>query len=76
MVLEVRFRPTGVARVGLDVVESEPGSTIVLEEVPTSGLVSRLPRWITEPVLTLRNALSLQRLRHEIERSGMNPPDA
>jgi hypothetical protein len=49
------------------VVDAGAGATIVLDEVPTSGAVSRLPRWITDPVLTLRNALALQRLRHEIE---------
>jgi uncharacterized protein YndB with AHSA1/START domain len=69
MVLEVRFRPTGVARVTLDVVDAGSATEIVMEETPISGPVSRLPRWFTEPLLSLRNALSLQRLRHEIERT-------
>ena len=68
MVLEVRFRPTGVARVEIRVAPGSAGSTIVLEETPTDGPVSRLPRFIIEPLLTLRNAISLQRLRHEVER--------
>ena len=76
MVLEVRFRPTGVARVSLEVTDTASGSSIVMEEIPTSGAVSRLPRWITEPALTVRNALSLQRLRHEIERAPANEPKA
>jgi uncharacterized protein YndB with AHSA1/START domain len=70
IVLEVRFLPTGTARVELEVADSASGSTITMYEVPVSGLVSRLPRFITEPVLTLRNAVSLQRLRHETERSN------
>ena len=76
MVLEVRFRPTGVAHVSLEVVDASPGSSIVMEEHPVSGFAARLPRWITEPVLKLRNALSLQRLRHEIERAHANEPQA
>jgi uncharacterized protein YndB with AHSA1/START domain len=68
MVLEVRFRPTGVARVEIRVAPGDAGSTIVLEETPTEGPVSRLPRFIVEPLLALRNAISLQRLRHEVER--------
>jgi hypothetical protein len=68
MVLEVRFRPTGVARVDIRVEPAPVGSTIDLEETPTDGPVSRLPRFVIEPLLTLRNAISLQRLRHEVER--------
>jgi uncharacterized protein YndB with AHSA1/START domain len=69
IVLEVRFRPTGVAKVEIRVSAHGSGSTIVLEETPTGGLVSLLPRFITDPLLTVRNALALQRLRHEVERS-------
>jgi hypothetical protein len=70
MVLEVRFRPTGVARVEIAVRGHDEGSEIVLEERPTSGPVSWLPRFVADPVLTLRNAVSLQRLRHEIEQQA------
>lgn len=69
IVLEVRFRPTGVARVHIQVQPNRAGSTIVLDETPTSGPIARLPRFMTEPLLTVRNALALQRLRHEIERT-------
>jgi hypothetical protein len=68
LVLEVRFRPTGVARVTISVNTATDGSVVTLEELPTSGPVSVLPRLITDPVLYLRNAVSLQRLRHEVER--------
>ena len=66
--LEVRFRPTGVAKVDIDVAAERSGSVVTIVESPIGGPISRLPWFITEPLLTLRNALSLQRLRHEIER--------
>src|SRR3954470_21831528 len=65
MVLEVRFRPTGIARVEIDVARDGDGSVVTLVESPTGGPVSALPRIITDPLLFLRNAISLQRLRHE-----------
>jgi uncharacterized protein YndB with AHSA1/START domain len=68
LVLEVRFRPTGIARVHIQVEPNRAGSTIVIEETPSAGPIAHLPRFITEPLLSGRNALALQRLRHEIER--------
>jgi len=67
IVLEVRFRPTGTARVEISVDPVEGGSVVTMEEDPRSGPVSWLPRLVTDPALHLRNALSLQRLRHEVE---------
>ena len=69
LLLEVRFRPTGIAHVDIRVRPNGSGSTIVMEETPTGPPFAFLPRLITDPVLTLRNAISLQRLRHEVERS-------
>jgi hypothetical protein len=68
MLLEVRFRPTGIAHVDIRVLAHGFGSTIILEETPTGGPFAFLPRLITDPLLILRNALSLQRLRNEVER--------
>ena len=68
LVLEVRFRPAGVARVEITAAATPDGSRVTLKEAPTEGPLSHLPRWLTEPVLRARNALSLQRLRHEVER--------
>jgi hypothetical protein len=65
--LEVRFRPTGIAHVDIRVLAEHSGSTIILEETPTGGPFALMPRLITDPLLMLRNALSLQRLRHEVE---------
>ncbi|HLM16836.1 MAG TPA: SRPBCC family protein [Acidimicrobiia bacterium] len=70
IVLEVRFRPTGTARVELVVDGTDGGSTVTMEETPDSGPISWLPRFVTDPLLHVRNAWSLQRLRHEIERRG------
>src|SRR6476469_6191752 len=42
LVLEVRFRPTGIARVELRVTPVQQDSIVVLEETPTDGLASRL----------------------------------
>jgi uncharacterized protein YndB with AHSA1/START domain len=70
MVLEVRFRPTGVARVTISVRPAHDGTELVLEEDPQSGPFAAVPRILTEPLLWARNALSLQRLRHEVERRG------
>jgi uncharacterized protein YndB with AHSA1/START domain len=68
LVLEVRFRPTGVARVEITVAPVAGGSRVTLEETPTDGFLARLPRWLTDPALALRNVVSLQRFRHEVER--------
>jgi uncharacterized protein YndB with AHSA1/START domain len=67
MKLEVRFRPAGVAVVDIQVRPDGEGSEIAIEETPTDGPLARLPRVVTEPVLSLRNALSLWRLRRELE---------
>jgi uncharacterized protein YndB with AHSA1/START domain len=67
IVLEVRFRPTGVARVAIDVQRDGEGSIVTIVESPTTGPVSHLPDFVTDPLLFLRNALALQRLRHEVE---------
>lgn len=74
MSLEVRFRPTGVARVEIRVEPDGRGSRVTIDEVPTSGPLSRLPAFVTGPALKVRNALSLQRLRHEVERRATLTP--
>ncbi len=67
IVLEVRFRPTGIAEVEIDVRREGDGSVVTLAETPTRGPVSHLPRFLTDSLMFVRNALALQRLRHEIE---------
>jgi uncharacterized protein YndB with AHSA1/START domain len=67
IVLEVRFRPTGVATVKIDVVAEDARSRVTIVESPTCGPLAQLPGFITGPLLKLRNAFALQRLRHEVE---------
>jgi uncharacterized protein YndB with AHSA1/START domain len=66
--LEVRFRPTGVARVDITVEAVAGGSQVTMVETPAAGFFAFLPQLLTDPALTFRNALSLQRFRHEVER--------
>ena len=73
LVLEVRFRPTGVARVEIQVDPAPAGSTITMTETPTRGPASWLPRFIVAAMLTIRNTISLRRLRREAERSTEAP---
>jgi uncharacterized protein YndB with AHSA1/START domain len=68
LVLEVRFRPTGVARVELDVVPAEGGSRVTMLETPCAGPITWLPSFVTDPLLSARNGWSLRRLRDEVER--------
>ena len=75
IVLEVRFRPTGTARVELAVDTTDEGAVVTMEETPDSGPVSWLPRIVTDPLLHARNAWSLQRLRHEVEQRPAVSPD-
>jgi Polyketide cyclase / dehydrase and lipid transport len=68
LVLDVRFRPTGTARVQIDVTPTRTGSHVELRETPTDGLAARVPAALVVPALWARNRWSLQRLRHEVER--------
>ena len=68
LVLEVRFRPTGVARVEIDVAQRGETTVVTLREVPTRGPITYLPRLVTEPLLAARNELSLFRLRRVVAR--------
>jgi uncharacterized protein YndB with AHSA1/START domain len=74
LVLEVRFRPTGIARVEIDVERSPTGSTITMTETPVCGPAWAFPSVFVDIVLKVRNAISLQRLRHEIERADEVAP--
>jgi len=74
IVLEVRLRPTGTARVELSADAFDGGTVVTMEETLESGPVRWLPRLVTDPALHARNALSLQRLRHEVERRARPAP--
>jgi nicotinamide-nucleotide amidase len=66
--LEVRFRPVGVAIVDLRLTPVGGGTRVDIEEQPREGPFARIPGLVTEPLLSVRNALSLTRLRDEVER--------
>jgi hypothetical protein len=72
IVLEVRFRPTGTARVELAVDATDDGTVVTMEETPDLRPLSWLPWFVTDPALHARNAWSLPRLRHEVEQR--DPP--
>jgi len=74
LVLEVRFRPSGVARVALHVEPEGGGSRVTMVEELRSGPVSWLPTWVTDPLLGARNRWSLRRLRREVERRDRPAP--
>jgi len=47
---------------------TKPGTLLTIGGAPTRGPVSLLPWFIADPLITFLNAISLQRLRREIER--------
>ena len=67
VVLEVRFRPTGVARVVVRVDGVEDGCDVTMEERVVAGPLARVPGALVDPLLHLRNTLALRRLRGEVE---------
>jgi uncharacterized protein YndB with AHSA1/START domain len=68
LVLRVRFRPAGEATVDIDVEPEGSGSVVHLTETPARGLFARVPRLLTDPLVHVRNELSLRRLRRLVER--------
>jgi uncharacterized protein YndB with AHSA1/START domain len=74
LVLEVRFRPSGVGRVELDVVPADGGSRVIMVEELQSGPVTWLPSFVSDAFLSGRNQWSLRRLRREIERERRRVP--
>ena len=63
LVLRARARPTGVARVTIDLVPSpDGGSDLEMTEVPIAGVARRIDNPVLECLVGLRNGRSLQRL--------------
>jgi hypothetical protein len=65
--LEARGRPAGRAMVHIHVTDCGPRSVVTLTEGPLSGPARWVPSVITAPMLSLRNKLSLRRLRRIAE---------
>jgi uncharacterized protein YndB with AHSA1/START domain len=62
MVLRARARPTGVARVTLDLVPAGGGTEIHMEEHPVSGFAKRVDNPLLDALVVARNRRSLRRL--------------
>ncbi|MFN0092033.1 MAG: SRPBCC domain-containing protein [Acidimicrobiales bacterium] len=70
LVLLVRFRPVGVARVTIELTaQGDEGRTqVTLHETPLEGPAGRLQSPPVDLLYRLRNALSLRRLARLVER--------
>jgi uncharacterized protein YndB with AHSA1/START domain len=67
LVLEVRMRPLLVARVELALAAHGSGTWLTIRETPFGGLLGRFAGPVLEPLLVVRNAESLRRLRRQAE---------
>lgn len=63
LVLEARVRPTGVARVDIELRPEGGGTRIVMREAPVSGPISHLPSAVTDWLIDRRNRRALDRLK-------------
>ncbi len=77
VVLEVRFRPVGVAVVTLDLepVRERRGTRITMTEEPKSGPARTLWSRVVAAAVHVRNALSLRRLARLSERVAARAPE-
>ena len=82
LMLRARARPSGEARVEFFLAETAAGTEVQMHEQATAGPVKLLPGGIVDPILHLRNAETLRRLRYLVERpsrvtdrSGPHGPD-
>jgi hypothetical protein len=62
VVLRARARPTGVARVTVELEPAGAGTEVVLTEEPVSGVAKRLHNPLQDALIHLRNKRSLDRL--------------
>lgn len=67
MVMRAKGWPIGEARVTLDVRRTASGCLVRIQEEPVEGPGSRVPRFLTEPLLYVRNRETLQRLGYLAE---------
>lgn len=76
LVLEARAGPLGTARVTILVEAQAGGSRVTVLEEPMRGVLRTLPRPVLDPLVDVRNRLSLGRLRGLVaERAaGMDRP--
>ena len=70
LVLRVRARPAGSAKVELDLVPRGDGTEVRMNEYPTSGLAKTIDNPVFEATLKARNLEALRRLKREVEEDG------
>jgi hypothetical protein len=66
-VVRAKGWPIGEARVTIDVRERGAGCVVRIQEEPVEGPGSWIPRFLTDPMLYLRNRETLQRLAYLAE---------
>jgi uncharacterized protein YndB with AHSA1/START domain len=71
--LTVRAWPSGEGRVLITLEPEGEGTLVTMEEHPTRGLVTFLPKVLVDPVLDLRNREALARLALLVERARQSP---
>lgn len=69
LVLRARARPTGVARVELDLAERDGGTEVVMTELPIEGPPALLHNPLQDRIIDRRNRESLRRLKRLAERT-------
>jgi uncharacterized protein YndB with AHSA1/START domain len=67
VVLEARLRPAGVATVSVSLEPRGSGTHVTLYEEAACGPLDRVPRAVLEPLVTVRNAWALRRLKRLAE---------
>jgi len=67
IVLEARIRPAGVAVVTMLLEPRDGGTHLTVIEEPECGPIGRVPRALLGPLVTLRNAWGLRRLKRLVE---------
>jgi hypothetical protein len=68
LVLRARARPTGVARVQIDIAASGDGSEVTIIEVPIEGPPAALHNPLQDWLIDRRNREGLRRLKQLAER--------
>jgi uncharacterized protein YndB with AHSA1/START domain len=78
IVLEARVGPVGTARVTILVEARAGGTHVTVLEEPVGGVLRTLPRPLLDPLVGLRNRLSLARLRELVaeQAAGVGRPGA
>jgi hypothetical protein len=74
LVLEVRIRPIGRARVELDLRPVDQATVVSMTEVPTSPAPARWARPLIDPLTHRRNIESLRRLAGVLAESAQSSP--